>query len=239
MKQLTVSGVECVVVDAGAAPKTSIIWLHGLGADATDFVPIVPQLKKTLAIGARFVFPNAPIRPVTINGGMAMRAWYDIMGFDIARDQDVAGIQASVQSILALVEHESAVMAAQRVVLAGFSQGGAVALRAGLASSRPIAGILALSTYLLQADTLAQWARREPTDRLPKIWMGHGMHDPIVPVTMGKQATESLEGAGYSVAWNTWPMGHEVCQAEIDQLDGVLSSWSDPEVGQAHATVAS
>lgn len=223
MKQLAISGVECVVVDAGSAPSTSIIWLHGLGADATDFVPIVPQLRNTLTRGVRFVFPNAPIRPVTVNGGMAMRAWYDILGFDVARDQDLAGIQDSVSATLSLVEHEYDVIGVKKVVLAGFSQGGAIALRAGLASTKPIVGIVALSTYLLQADGLSDWARPEACT--PKVWMAHGMHDPIVPMSLGQQATEHLKSVGYPVSFNTWPMGHEVCPPEIEQIDEVLCTW--------------
>lgn len=223
MKQLTISNVECVVVDADQTPSASVIWLHGLGADASDFVPIVPQLKKTLTCGVRFVFPNAPIRPVTVNGGMAMRAWYDIMGFDVARDQDLAGIQQSVNAIMSLVEHEHEVSGVNHVVLAGFSQGGAIALRAGLASTQPIVGVVALSTYLLQGNSLADWARTEVG--MPKVWMAHGLHDPIVPLSLGQQATEQLKSSGYSVTWNTWPMGHEVCLPEVEQIDEILCAW--------------
>jgi len=233
--------MDCVVVDTVPEPEHTIIWLHGLGADANDFVPIVPQLKKTQSLGTRFIFPNAPVRPVTINGGMAMRAWYDIFGFDVDRDQDAAGIEQSVESVLGLVEtaHDSA--ANKHIILAGFSQGGAIALRAGLASKLPITGIVALSTYLLQADSLGLWAlsgsdaslRMSQTATTP-IWMGHGTQDPIVPLVLGQAAHERLTDAGYSVDWHTWPMGHEVCLEEIERLDQVLGDWANgsERVGQ-------
>ncbi len=170
----------------------AVIWLHGLGADGHDFAPIVPHLRAAAARPVRFVFPHAPVRPVTVNGGMAMRAWYDILGVSIDRDQDSKGILASVQSVNRLIKDQiDAGIAADRIVLAGFSQGGAIALRAGLAQDPPLAGVIALSCYLLQADDLDVWSAAASTS-VP-IFMGHGSQDPIVPVALGRAAADRCQ----------------------------------------------
>lgn len=208
--------------ETGPNPDSAVIWLHGLGADGHDFEPIVPQLQTRTAGGLRFVFPHAPVRPVTLNGGMPMRAWYDILGQTIDRDQDRQGIEQSVAQVDALIDAQIVQgVAANRIVLAGFSQGGAVALRCGLARPEGLAGVVALSAYLLQADSLSQWLTQ--AGRQTPVWIGHGQHDPIVPMAMGKSAVEQLTAAGLSVSWQTWPMQHSVCMEEIHMLDQWLA----------------
>lgn len=234
MKTLTLNNIECVVVDTTPKPSVSVIWLHGLGADGNDFVPIVPQLRSAKDHGVRFIFPNAPIRPVTLNGGMAMRAWYDIFGFDIDRDQDAQGIGQSVQAIIGLVEAQLDSAGIERVGLAGFSQGGAIALRAGLACTRPLFGIVALSTYLLQAKQLGQWLA--PAQSQCPIYMAHGSHDPIVPIGLGELAQKTLTEAGLDVNFQTWPMAHEVCIQEVAAIDAFLSVSLANHVGVGHET---
>lgn len=195
-----------------------MIWLHGLGADGHDFVPIVPHLTKAAERPLRFVFPHAPVRPVTINGGMAMRAWYDILGMQIDRNQDRDGIHASLAQVDALIDAQIAAgIPAQNIILAGFSQGGAIALRCGLARAQPLAGILVLSAYLLEAADLAQWAAA--ASARVSVFIGHGIHDPIVPVGLGEDSARRLGAAGYPVEWRTWPMPHSVCPEEIVAID--------------------
>lgn len=214
--------LPCEVHETGPNPDSAVIWLHGLGADGHDFEPIVPQLQTRTAGGLRFVFPHAPVRPVTLNGGMPMRAWYDILGQTIDRDQDRQGIEQSVAQVNALIDEQIGQgVAAHRIVLAGFSQGGAVALRCGLARPEGLAGVVALSAYLLQADSLSQWLTQ--SGRQTPVWIGHGQHDPIVPMAMGQSAAEQLTGAGLSVSWQTWPMQHSVCMEEIHMLDQWLA----------------
>jgi phospholipase/carboxylesterase len=218
--------LECVVKETGPQPDHAVIWLHGLGADGHDFVPIVPHLQSAQSRPVRFVFPHAPVRPVTVNGGMAMRAWYDILGVSIDRDQDEAGILASVAAVQRLIQAQIADgFSADRIVLAGFSQGGAIALRAGLANDTPLAGIIALSCYLLQADGLASWASSTSTS-VP-IFMAHGRQDPVVPMALGQSAFERLTAAGYRVDWQDYPMPHSVSPEEIQAIDHWLGQrWS-------------
>jgi len=214
--------LPCEVHETGPEPDSAVIWLHGLGADGHDFEPIVPQLQTRTAGGLRFVFPHAPVRPVTLNGGMPMRAWYDILGQTIDRDQDRHGIDQSVVQVNALIDAQIAQgIPAHRIVLAGFSQGGALALRCGLARPDGLAAVVALSAYLLQADSLGQWLTE--SGRKTPVWIGHGEHDPIVPMAMGQSAVKQLTGAGLSVSWQTWPMQHSVCMEEIQMLDQWLA----------------
>jgi len=218
MNESNQRALESVVQETGPQPDHAIIWLHGLGADGHDFVPIVPHLKAAQRRPVRFVFPHAPVRPVTLNGGMAMRAWYDILGASVDRDQDEAGILDSVEAVNCLIRKQIADgFSADRIVLAGFSQGGAIALRAGLAQSTPLAGILALSCYLLQADTLETWSSSASTN-VP-IFVGHGRQDPVVPIALGRAAAERLTAAGYSVEWQDYPMPHSVSPEEIQAID--------------------
>lgn len=206
--------LDCVEIQPPAAATASIIWLHGLGADGNDFVPIVPELGLDEAHSVRFVFPNAPQRPVTVNGGMRMPAWYDIKGVDIADKQDREGIEASAAQIEALIAREiEAGIPADRIVLAGFSQGGAVALHTGLRHGASLAGIMALSTYLPLHDALA--AEAGDANRDVPIFMAHGSEDPIVPITLGRNSRDRLVDAGYAVDWHEYPMAHQVCLPEI------------------------
>lgn len=210
--------LECVVVETGQRPEHAVVWLHGLGADGHDFEPIVPQLRSAAERPVRFIFPHAPVRPVTINGGMAMRAWYDILGVDIDRSQDLDGIRASVAAIDTLLDHQIAAgIRPERLVLAGFSQGGAIALRCGLARAEPLAGVIGLSTYLPQADAVTQWAAASAR-RVP-VFLAHGSQDPIVPVALGEASADKLAAAGFDVSWRTWPIPHAVCPEEIGAVD--------------------
>lgn len=228
MNDAVQQSLECVIHETAPNPRHAVIWLHGLGADGNDFAPIVPQLRQAARRPLRFVFPHAPVRPVTINGGMAMRAWYDILGVDIARDEDTSGIADSLRRLAALVDHEiKSGILPEHLILAGFSQGGAIALRAGLAQRRPVAGVLALSCYLLQAERFNEWAR--PESRQVPIFMGHGTQDPVVPVQLGQRSAELLQAAGYDVEWATWPMPHAVCPEEIQAID----HWLDRRFRQA------
>jgi len=194
--------------------RASVIWLHGLGADGHDFEPIVPQLGIPPGLGVRFIFPHAPSIPVTLNGGMSMPAWYDITALGGRARQDDAGIRRSAEQIQALMARENERgVADERIVLAGFSQGGAVALHLGLRHPRPIAGIMALSTYLPLLDTVAD-ERSEANAETP-VLMCHGTMDPVIEPSMGEQSREALEALGYPVEWHSYPMAHQVCMPEI------------------------
>ncbi len=182
--------------ETAANPTHSIIWLHGLGADGNDFAPIVPELVAADWPPLRFVFPHAPQRPVTINGGMSMRAWYDIVGADIASKQDAVGIRESVQQVDALIAREiERGVPTERIVLAGFSQGGAIALSAGLRHAQPLAGIVALSTYLPLHEALAS-ERSAANAHIPIFW-GHGSADPVVPLALGEMSRQWLQALDY------------------------------------------
>lgn len=210
--------LECVVTETGPDPEHAVIWLHGLGADGNDFAPIVPQLRCAQTRAVRFVFPHAPVRPVTVNGGMRMRAWYDIKGFEIARDQDSEGIADALRQVEKLVRHElEKGIALDKLLLAGFSQGGAVALRLALGREQPLAGAVALSCYLLEGAALDEWLT--PAGRRTAVFMAHGTHDPIVPVALGRDAAQKLAEKQIQVAWSEWPMQHAVCPEEIAALD--------------------
>lgn len=214
--------LEHLKIETGPAPQHSVVWLHGLGADGHDFEPIVPKLMRTGWPPLRFLFPHAPIRPITLNGGMHMRGWYDIPSLDLAARQDQDGILGSVAEVEALLEAELAAgIAPERLLLAGFSQGGAVALAAGLTQSRRLAGIVALSTYLPIADTVA--ARRSPAQHGLPVFFAHGRLDPIVPITLGRQSARQLESWGHPVEWRDYPMQHSVSAEEI----GDLADWME------------
>jgi phospholipase/carboxylesterase len=199
-----------------------VIWLHGLGADGHDFEPLVPQLLRSGWPALRFVFPHAAIRPISLNNGLPMRGWYDIAGFDLSQRQDETGVRASITEVEALIEREVARgIAADRVVLAGFSQGGAVALAAGLRHARKLAAIVALSTYLPVAEAIGR-ERSEANASIP-IFMAHGAFDPVVPKVLGERSRDRLRGWGYSVAWHDYPMAHQVCPQEIADLADFLA----------------
>ena len=210
--------LDAIEITTGANPRLAVLWLHGLGADGHDFEPIVPELG--LSVPVRFVFPHAPVRPVTINGGMAMRAWYDILGFDRRAREDAAGIRASAAAVTELVDREiERGMSSDRIVLAGFSQGGAIALHTALREPRPLAGVLALSTYLPLAATLAS-ERSAANARLP-LFMAHGTDDGVLPLQLAETARGALEALGYAVEWHAYPMAHSVCMEEI----GAIGAW--------------
>jgi len=205
-----------IVLDRGQAPKHSIIWLHGLGADGEDFVGVAEQLN--LPVAMRYIFPHAPKHPVTINGGFVMRSWYDIADIDIAAKQDAAGIHASQAEIEKFIAQEKARgVATENIFLAGFSQGGAIALHTGLRHPARLGGTLALSTYLPLADTLSKEvslsAKKTP------IFFGHGRHDPVVPYTLAKISAEKLQQHGYSVDWHEYVMPHSVIAEEVKDIE--------------------
>lgn len=198
-------------------PSHSVIWLHGLGADGNDFAPIIPELVAADWPALRFVFPHAPVRPVTINGGMAMRAWYDIKGTDIASRQDEAGVRESIGQLDALIAREAdRGVPAQRVFLAGFSQGGAIVLAGGVRHAKRLGGVIALSTYLPIDPTTA--AERSVANAELPIFMAHGSHDPVVPQPLGVRSRDILRGLGYTVDWHSYPMAHTVVADEIADL---------------------
>jgi phospholipase/carboxylesterase len=210
--------LEAVELATGAAPELTVIWLHGLGADGHDFEPIVPELK--LRFPARFVFPHAPVRPVTINGGMPMRAWYDILGFGRNVRQDAAGIAASAAAVRRLITREiESGTPSERIVLAGFSQGGAIALHTALRERRRLAGVLALSTYLPLAETLP--AERTAANADVPILMVHGAADAVLPLSLGEWSRQALESLGYRVQWQSYAMAHTVCMEEI----ALIGAW--------------
>jgi Predicted esterase len=203
--------------ETAAHPRYSIIWLHGLGADGNDFAPIVPELVDPAWPPLRFVFPHAPVRPVTINNGLSMRAWYDIAAFDLNARQDEAGIRASIGEVETLIARErSRGVPSEHIVLAGFSQGGAIALAAGLRHPEKLGGIIALSTYLPLHATLAG-ERHAANATLPIFW-GHGTFDPVVILQRGTDSRDLLQSLGYRVDWHIYPMAHAVCAEEIDDL---------------------
>ncbi|MCD6679691.1 MAG: alpha/beta hydrolase fold domain-containing protein [Burkholderiaceae bacterium] len=213
---------DAVEIQTGERPDAAVIWLHGLGADAHDFEPIVPELRLPRRLSVRFVFPNAPVRPVTINGGMPMRAWYDIAELGGAR-QDEAGIRASERSLVQLVERENARgIAADRIVVAGFSQGGAIALQTGLRYPQRLAGILALSTWLPLHETLG--AERSDANAQVPVFYAHGVHDEMVGIERARASRAVLEDLGYPVQWREYRMGHAVCAEEIADIAAWLAS---------------
>lgn len=202
---------DSIEIETGPGePQGSVIWLHGLGADGHDFEPIVPELRLPAGLRLRFVFPHAPVRPVTINGGMAMRAWYDILTLERGGLSDIAGIRASAALLDGLIARErERGIAADRIVVAGFSQGGAIALHSGLHYKERLAGIMALSTYLPLDDAPAAAARKVP------IFMAHGTLDPMLPMSLGRDSADLLLAHGLLVEWHEYPMAHSVCAEEI------------------------
>ena len=203
-------------------PDAAVIWMHGLGADGNDFVPIVGELELPEDLGIRFIFPHAPMRPVTINGGMVMRAWYDIVGSDLTNRGDEAGIRDSQRRIEQLIAREKARgIAASRLVLAGFSQGGVIALQAGLRHPERLAGIMALSTYLALPQALE--AEADPANSDVPIFMAHGTADPMIRLDWADASRRALEAQGYAIEWHTYPMQHSVCIEEVGDLDAWLA----------------
>jgi len=210
---------DAIIIEPRDTHKASVIWLHGLGADGHDFEPIVPELGLADALGVRFIFPNAPMRPVTINDGMSMRAWYDVKLPDLSDQEDTESIIESSNMINDYINIEiEAGLEPNKIILAGFSQGGAIALHAGLRYSSPLAGLLALSTYLPMPDQLENEASQNKD--LP-IMMAHGVSDPVIPVDQGRSSCQTLKDHGYTVDWNEYMMQHAVCLEEIN----AISAW--------------
>ena len=209
--------LETLELETGPRPTAAVIWLHGLGADGHDFEPIVPELDLPDTPAVRFVFPHAPTQPVTINGGAVMRAWYDVYALEGARREDDAGVRASQASVEALIAREKTRgVPAARLVLAGFSQGGAIALQTGLRHPERLAGIMALSSYLPLASSLA--AEASAANRDVSIFMAHGRHDPLIPIERAMISRDALLQAGYHVEWREYTMAHAVCREEIDDI---------------------
>ena len=219
--------LACVEVEPSTAATASVIWLHGLGADGHDFEPIVPHLQLTDAHAVRFVFPHAPRIPVTINMGLIMPAWYDIGVLDLERGHDLAGVERSAKQVRALVAREnSRGIPSSRIVLAGFSQGGAVALWTGLRHAERLAGLLALSTYCVGVDRLAR--ERSEACRGLGVFQAHGQFDPMVPLSAGTLCREQLVLLGYDVEWRTYPMAHEVVYEELADIGAWLRAALPP-----------
>ncbi|MCC5073323.1 alpha/beta hydrolase [Xanthomonas campestris] len=209
--------LDVIERETGPNPQWAVIWLHGLGADGSDFAPMVPELVRPQWPALRFVFPHAPIRPITINNGVRMRGWYDIVGMDFAQRADKVGIAESVAQIEALIANEQARgIAPDRILLAGFSQGGAVTLAVGLQRRVPLAGLIAMSTYL--PDPAAAASQLQPGALAQPLFMAHGSADPVVPYRAGEQSAQALQALGFTLEWHSYPMGHQVCVEEIDAL---------------------
>ena len=219
---MTMDALEQVEVTLGTEPRGTVIWMHGLGADGWDFVPIVKELPLPEGLSLRFIFPHAPVRAVTINNGNRMRAWYDIAMTDIARLPDERGIRESQAQVNDLIAREEARgMSAEKIVLAGFSQGGAIALQAGLRHPKKLAGVMALSTYLTLGDSLA--AEGTSANRDTPILMAHGTQDPVVPLKLAVSSRDKLVELGWKVEWREYAMPHSVCAEEVEEIAGWLA----------------
>lgn len=207
--------LPAIETETGENPDSSIIWLHGLGADGNDFAPVVPALGLPLEVSPRFIFPHAPQIPVTVNGGVVMPAWYDILEMEIDRRVDVEQLMVSAEAISALIEREiDRGISSSRILLAGFSQGGAVAYQVSLSYPKPLGGLLAMSTYFATAESI------EPHDvnrELP-VEVHHGLYDPVVPESLGRKAVNRLEELGYHPTYKTYPMEHNVCPEQIKEI---------------------
>ncbi|HUX25070.1 MAG TPA: alpha/beta hydrolase [Burkholderiales bacterium] len=211
--------LETIEIETAPNPAASIIWMHGLGADGKDFAPLADEIE--LPVAVRYIFPHAPMMPVSINGGYVMRAWYDISDAALRRE-DEAGVRASQKSVETLLAREkSRGIAANRMVLAGFSQGGAIALHTGLRQSERLAGVMALSTYVPLADKLA--AEANPANRELQVFMAHGTADPMIPFARARASSELLLQQGYALEWHEYPMQHAVCPQEIADIGAWLA----------------
>jgi phospholipase/carboxylesterase len=220
MAYTTHESTEHIVLEPQSPATASVIWLHGLGADGYDFVPIANELRLPASLAVRFIFPHARQRPVTINNGFVMRAWYDITGIGPGSTEDDTGIRESGVVVDRYIESEVARgIASERIVIAGFSQGGAIALQAALRHPQRLAGAMALSTYLPLRQTVASEAAE--ANRGLSILMCHGLRDAMVPATLGKASRDLLQGLGYEVEWQSYPMEHQVCMEEV----GDISKW--------------
>ena len=224
--------LPCIETTSGPIPTASVIWLHGLGASGDDFAAIVPELDLTGCPPIRFVFPHAPSIPVTLNGGYVMPAWYDVLGTASERREDEAGIRHSAHAVEALIARElSRGVRADRIVLAGFSQGCAMVLHTGLRYGQRLGAIMALSGYLPLASTLA--AERSDANRDIPIFMAHGISDPMITMARAQASRDMLQGLGYAVQWHTYPMPHSVHPAEIEDIGHFLRAVLAPDSRRA------
>ena len=211
------SELDSIVIETQEQPDAAVIWLHGLGADGNDFVPIIDQLQLPSHLAIRFIFPHAPVRPISINQGYQMSGWYDISSLSIVEEEDVAGIKESSAILKQLCEEQEAYgITSSRIVLAGFSQGGAIALHCGCRYPEPLAGIMALSTYLALPETLEEEISICATET--PIFMAHGRQDEVVAYLYGKKSMQQLETNNFEVQWHEYDMGHAVCQEEIQHI---------------------
>ena len=218
-----ISPLESVVVEPASPANAAVIWMHGLGADGHDFEPVVPEFDFKTSLHVRFIFPHAPFRPITINGGHVMRGWYDIAELNSLRQEDEIGVRASAGAIEALITQQVAAgIPAQRIVLAGFSQGAAMALHTGLRFAQPLAGIIALSGYLPLLASLNTQAHS--ANAHTPIFLAHGTNDPVVPFHLGERTRAALEKNNYVVTWRTYPMPHSVCAQEINDISDFLNA---------------
>jgi phospholipase/carboxylesterase len=219
--------LEAVELQTSASPTATVIWLHGLGADGYDFVPVVRELEALGVPALRYVFPHAPMRPVTINGGYVMRAWYDILGTELVRREDEAAIRESQRAVEALIAREvQRGVPHARMVLAGFSQGAAITLQTGLRQREPLAGLMALSGYLPLAAALP--AERAPQSAHVPIFMAHGASDPVIPPARASASRDALQSLGYTVQWHEYPMQHSVCADELRDIAAFLQATLRP-----------
>ncbi|WP_151446553.1 alpha/beta hydrolase [Lacisediminimonas profundi] len=209
--------LDAIQLETRPDPTVAVIWLHGLGADGSDFVPIVRELDLRGCPGIRFVFPHAPTMPVTINNGYVMRAWYDILGSQIDRKEDESGLRASQRAVELLIEREkSRGIASNRIILAGFSQGCAMTLQTGLRHPEKLGGLLCLSGYLPLFATIA--AESHPVNQETPIFMAHGRMDPVIPIDRAEKSRDALRSLGYTVEWHDYAMPHSVCAEEVEDI---------------------
>ena len=214
---MTTSLLPSVDIAPKGEHKATIIWLHGLGDSGNGFAPIAPELHLDDALGVKFIFPHAPVRPVTINNGLEMRAWYDIKSLDMGSRADVQGVVESSEQVKALIENEiNSGIAANKIMLIGFSQGGVIALHLGTRFAKPLAGIVALSTYMCEPETLA--AEKHTANQQTKILCCHGQQDEVVPIMLGKTAYSALAKNGFNVEWKEYVMQHNVCMPEVNDI---------------------
>ncbi len=213
--------LESIEIETGPNPSHAVIWLHGLGADGNDFAPLVPELKLQAAPAIRFVFPHAPVRPVTINNGMSMRAWYDIFMPEAVLREDDAGLRESQAAIEALISRENARgIPSENIVLAGFSQGCAMTLQTGLRLKQKLAGLMCLSGYLPLASLID--AESHPANQQTPIFLAHGTMDPVIVLGRAQASQQKLKELGYDVSWKTYPMQHSVCLDEVQDISAFL-----------------
>ena len=214
--------LECVTVETSPEPQFSVIWMHGLGADGYDFVPVVRELDTLGIPGIRFIFPHAPKRPVSINNGFIMRAWYDIKHTDLGRQEDEEGLRESQAQIEAIIAEEKARgLSSRQIALAGFSQGGAMTYQTGLRHAEPLAGLIALSAYVPLIQTIE--GERHAANQDTPLFVAHGTADPIVPMTRGRSSADHLTSLGYAIDWHRYPMPHSVCEEEIEDIAKFLN----------------